>query len=46
MLAVVRVLLWLVGAVSSRTPGGFIHIRLVIAVIAVLIQLIPGRCGA
>ncbi len=45
ILAVVLVLLWLVGSVSSHTLGGFIHILLVIAVLAVLIRLIQGRRG-
>ena len=35
--------LWLVGMVSSYTMGGFLHILLVLAVAAVLIQLIQGR---
>jgi hypothetical protein len=43
ILAVVLVLLWLVGTVSSHTLGGFIHILLVIAVITILIRLIRGR---
>ena len=43
ILAVVLVLLWLAGTVSSHTLGGFIHILLVIAVITVLIRLIRGR---
>ena len=43
ILAVVLVLLWLVGTVSSHTLGGFIHILLVIAAITILIRLIRGR---
>ncbi|MDH4382784.1 MAG: lmo0937 family membrane protein [Gammaproteobacteria bacterium] len=43
ILAVVLVLLWLIGTVSSYTLGGFIHILLVIAVITILIRLIRGR---
>ena len=43
ILAVVLVLLWLVGTMSSHTLGGFIHILLVIAVITILIRLIRGR---
>lgn len=43
ILAVVLVLLWLVGTVSSHTLGGFIHILFVIAVITILIRLIRGR---
>jgi hypothetical protein len=35
--------LWLLGMISSYTFGGFIHILLVIAVIAVLIRIIQGR---
>lgn len=40
---VVLVVLWLLGIVSSYTLGGYIHLLLVIAVVAVLIQLIQGR---
>jgi hypothetical protein len=42
-IAVVLVILWLLGMVSSYTLGGFIHILLVLAVISVLIRLIQGR---
>jgi hypothetical protein len=35
--------LWFVGLVSSYTMGGFIHVLLVLAVIAVVVQLIQGR---
>jgi uncharacterized protein DUF5670 len=35
--------LWMLGVVSSYTLGGFIHILLVLAVVALLIQLIQGR---
>jgi hypothetical protein len=42
-IAVVLLLLWLVGMVSSYTLGGFIHILLVLAVVTVLIRLITGR---
>jgi hypothetical protein len=41
--AVVLVLLWALGLVSSYTMGGFIHILLVVAVIVVLVRLIGGR---
>ena len=41
--AVVLVLLWALGLVSSYTLGGFIHILLVLAVVVVLIRLIGGR---
>jgi hypothetical protein len=42
-IAIVLILLWLLGIVSSYTMGGFIHILLVIAVIVVLVRLIQGR---
>jgi hypothetical protein len=42
-IAVLLVILWLLGMVSSYTLGGFIHILLVLAVISVLIRLIQGR---
>ncbi len=41
-LAVVLVVLWLLGLVTSYTMGGFIHILLVIAVIMILVNLISG----
>jgi hypothetical protein len=42
-IAVLLLILWLLGMVSSYTLGGFIHILLVLAVIAILIRLIQGR---
>ena len=42
-LAIILVILWLLGLVSSYTLGGFIHILLVVAIIAILIRLIQGR---
>ena len=42
-IAVVLVLLWLLGLVSSYTMGGFIHILLVIAIVVILVRLIRGR---
>jgi hypothetical protein len=42
-IAVVLIILWLLGLVSSYTIGGFIHILLVVAVIMVLVKLISGR---
>ena len=42
-IAVVLVILWLLGLVTSYTLGGFIHILLVIAVIMILLRLIDGR---
>jgi hypothetical protein len=42
-IAVLLLILWVLGMVSSYTLGGFIHILLVVAIIAVLIRLIQGR---
>ena len=42
-LAIVLVILWLLGYVSSYTMGGFIHILLIVAIIAILVRLIQGR---
>ena len=42
-LFLVLVALWLLGVVSSYTLGGFIHLLLLLAVVAILIQLIQGR---
>lgn len=42
-IAVILVVLWLLGLVSSYTLGGFIHILLVIAIVVILFQLIAGR---
>jgi hypothetical protein len=41
--AVVLILLWLLGLISSYTINGFIHILLVIAIILVLVRIISGR---
>jgi hypothetical protein len=45
-IAVLLLILWLLGMVSSYTLGGFIHILLVLAIVAVLIRLIQGRSPA
>jgi hypothetical protein len=42
-IAVVMIVLWLLGFISSYTMGGFIHILLVVAIIAIAIRLIRGR---
>ena len=42
-IAVVLIVLWVLGMVSSHTIGGFIHILLVIAIIVVLVRIIGGR---
>jgi hypothetical protein len=41
--AVVLLVLWALGLVSSYTMGGFIHILLVVAIVMVLVNLISGR---
>jgi hypothetical protein len=42
-IALILIVLWLLGLVSSYTIGGFIHILLVIAVVILLVRLIQGR---
>jgi hypothetical protein len=42
-LFVVLLVLWFLGVVSSYTLGGFIHLLLILALIAVVLQLIQGR---
>lgn len=42
-IAVVLLILWLLGLVTSYTVGGFIHVLLVIAIIVVLVRVISGR---
>ncbi|MBK1891790.1 lmo0937 family membrane protein [Undibacterium sp. 14-3-2] len=42
-IAVILIILWLLGLVTSYTIGGFIHVLLVIAVIMVLLRLISGN---
>jgi hypothetical protein len=42
-LAIVLVVLWILGLVSSYTLGGFIHILLVIAIVVVILRIIQGR---
>lgn len=42
-IAVVLIILWLLGFVTSYTMGGLIHILLVIAVVVILIRVIQGR---
>ena len=41
--AVILVILWLLGFVTSYTLGGFIHLLLILAIIVVLIRVIQGR---
>ena len=42
-IAVILIVLWLLGLVSSYTVGGFIHILLVVALIMILLRVIEGR---
>jgi hypothetical protein len=42
-IAVVLVILWLLGLVTSYTLGGLIHVLLVVALVAILLNLITGR---
>jgi len=42
-IAVVLLILWLLGLVTSYTVGGFIHVLLVIAIVVVLLRVIGGR---
>ena len=42
-IAVILLVLWLLGLVSSYTMGGFIHVLLVIAIVVILLRVISGR---
>jgi hypothetical protein len=42
-IAVILIVLWLLGFVTSYTLGGFIHILLVIAIVVILVRVIQGR---
>ena len=42
-IAVILIVMWLLGLVTSTTMGGFIHILLVIAVVVILIRVVQGR---
>jgi hypothetical protein len=42
-IAVVLLVLWLLGLVSSYTLGGFIHVLLVLAIVVILLRVIQGR---
>jgi len=42
-IAVILLILWLLGLVTSTTIGGFIHVLLVIAIVVVLLRIIGGR---
>ena len=43
LIAAILIVLWLLGMVSSYTMGGFIHVLLIVAIVAVLIRIIEGR---
>ena len=45
VVAVILIVLWLLGMVTSFTMGGLIHLLLVVAIVAVLLRLIVGRRG-
>lgn len=42
-IAVILIILWLLGLVTSTTMGGFVHILLVIAIVVILVRVIQGR---
>ncbi|WP_124948401.1 lmo0937 family membrane protein [Sulfuriferula thiophila] len=42
-IAIILLILWVLGLVTSYTMGGFIHILLIIAVVVILIRVIQGR---
>ena len=42
-IAVILIILWILGLVSSYTMGGFVHILLVIAVVVILVRVLQGR---
>lgn len=42
-IAVILIILWILGLVSSYTMGGFIHLLLVIAVVVILVRILQGR---
>jgi len=42
-IAVILLILWLLGLVTSYTVGGFIHVLLVIAIVMILLRVISGR---
>ena len=42
-IAVILVILWLLGLVTSYTMGGFVHVLLVIAIVVILLRVISGR---
>jgi hypothetical protein len=45
-IAVILIILWILGLVTSYTLGGFVHILLVLAIIVILYNVISGRKGS
>jgi hypothetical protein len=45
-IAVILIILWLLGLITSYTLGGFVHILLVLAIIVILYNVISGRKGS
>jgi hypothetical protein len=43
LIAVLLIVMWLLGMVSSYTLGGFIHLLLLLAIVTILVRLIQGR---
>jgi hypothetical protein len=44
-IAIILIVLWLLGLISSYTLGGWIHLLLIAAIIAFVVQLLSGRRG-
>lgn len=42
-IAIILIVLWLLGFVTSYTMGGFIHVLLVIAIVMILVRIIRGQ---
>ena len=42
-IAVIMLILWLLGLITSYTMGGFVHILLVVAVVVILVRVLQGR---
>jgi hypothetical protein len=42
-IAVIMILLWLLGLITSYTMGGFVHVLLVIAIVVIVLRIISGR---
>lgn len=42
-IAVILIILWVLGLVTSYTMGGFIHVLLIIAIVVILVRVIQGR---